>query len=80
MVWTFGLLRKAISRMLGKDDDYPGPADGLVEADGAIGIPRDTRLYEKNLGHLKLQKVHTFLSHAAAKHLLLVWVVVCTLL
>ena len=30
----------------------------------------------KKLGHLKVQKVHTFLSHSAAKELLLVWVVV----
>lgn len=78
LVWSFGLLRKAISRMLGKVDGDTGQTHGLVEADGAIGIPHDTREYETNLGHIKLQKVHTFLSHAAAKHLLLVWVVVCT--
>ena len=50
MSWSFGLLRKAISHMLGKQEDDTGPADGLVEADGAIGIPRDTRVYEKILG------------------------------
>ena len=37
--------------MLGKGKDYTGPADGVVEAEGAIGIPRDTREYEKNIGH-----------------------------
>ena len=78
VTWTFGLLRKAIARMLRGDENYTGPADGNVDADGIIGIPRDTYQYEKNVGHLKVQKVLTFLSHASAKELLLVWVVVCT--
>ena len=77
VTWTFGLLRKSIARMLRKDENYTGPADGIVDTDGAIGIPRDTYEYEKHVGHLKVQKVLTFLSHASAKHLLLVWVVVC---
>ena len=75
ITWTFGLLRKAIGQMLRKKGECAGPAD-VVEADGAIGVPRDTYAYEKKLGHLKVQKVHTFLSHAAAKELLLVWIVV----
>ena len=40
VTWTFGLLRKAIGRLLGKGEDYTGPAD-VVEADGDIGVPRD---------------------------------------
>ena len=72
---TFGVLRKAISRMLWKVEESTGPAD-VVEPDGAIGVARDTYAYEKKLGHLKVQKVHTFLRNAAAKHLLMVWVVV----
>ena len=77
MTWSFGLLRKAISKMLGKKEDADtGPTH--VEAEGAIGIPRDNQEYEQTLGHIKSQKVHTFLSHSAAKHVLLVWVVVCS--
>ena len=60
ITWTFGLLRKAIGQMLRKKGECAGPAD-VVEADGAIGVPRDTYAYEKKLGHLKVQKVHTFL-------------------
>ena len=71
VTWTFGLLRKAISRMLWKDEESTGPAD-VVEADGAIGVPRDTNAYERKVGRRKVQKVHTFLHNAAAKHLLLV--------
>ena len=76
VTWTFGLLRKAIGLLLGKGEYYTGPAD-VVEADGAIGVPRDGYEYHKALGHIKIQKVHRFLSHGCAKHLLLVWLVVC---
>ena len=54
LVWSFGLLCNAISRMLGKIDGELGQTHGIVEADGAIGIPRDTREYESKLGHIKL--------------------------
>ena len=47
ITWTFGLLRKAIGQMLRKKGECAGPAD-VVEADGAIGVPRDTYAYEKN--------------------------------
>jgi len=76
VTWTFGLLRKAIGRKLFQNEEATGPAD-VVEADGAIGVPRDEYQYQQKLGHLKVQKIHTFLGHGSAKHLLLVWVVVC---
>ena len=47
----------------------------MVEADGAIGIPRDTTQY-RELGFIKENKVYTFLCHGHAKNLLLVWLVV----
>ena len=77
VTWTFGLLRKAIGQHLRQNEEYTSPAD-VVEADAAIGVPRDEYEYHKRLGTIKIQKVHTLLSHGHAKHLLLVWLVVCS--
>ena len=84
VTWTFGLLRKALGRRLFKNKEpiglqpigTTGQAD-VVEADGAIGVPRDENQYHNIVKTIQEQKIHRFLSHGAAKYLLLVWLVVC---
>ena len=90
ITWTFGLLRKALGAKLtkkarGNDPGHaaviPGPGHAAVipdqvDTDGAIGIPRDMIEYQRKMGHIKLQKVHTFLCHGFSKYMCLVWVVV----
>ena len=79
MTWTFGLLRKAIGLKLGKKDTGPAAAENIpthVDADSAIGIPRDEFEYTRQMGNIKLNRVHTFLSHGYSKYLTLVWLVV----
>ena len=78
ITWCFGLLRKALGEKLRKEDTT-GQADAeayVVDTDGAIGIPRDTMEYERKMGHIRLQKVHTFFCHGISKYLGLVWLVV----
>ena len=51
-----------------------------VDADSAIGIPRDEIDYQRKLGHVKVNRMHTFLSHGYAKYMLLVWLTVANLI
>ena len=79
MTWTFGLLRKAIGITLGKKDTGPAADDNIpqhVDANEAIGIPRDEIQYHRQMGHIKVNRVHTFLSHGYSKFMTLVWLVV----
>ena len=79
--WTFGLLRKAIGLKLGKKDTGPAAAGRIpeqVDADAAIGIPRDEMDYHRQVGNIKVNRAHTFLAHGYSKYLTLVWLVVVT--
>ena len=64
---------------LGKRDEA-GSADGTFELnpDGAIGVPMDME-YERQVGHIKLNKVFNFFSHGEAKYLFLVWLCIANL-
>ena len=75
MTWTFGLLRKAVGIKLGKKDTGPAAAENIpeqVDADSAIGIPGDEMQYHRQMGHIKVNKVHTLLSYGYAKYMALV--------
>ena len=63
------MLRKAIAARLKKSDgvDDTGRAAVLPppvgDFDEAIGIPRDEYAFYRSMGHAKLAKIYTFLSH-----------------
>ena len=80
MTWTFGLLRKAIGVKLGKDTGSAVDTDipNHIDVDSAIGIPRDEMQYHRQVGSIRVNKVYTFLSHGAAKYMVLVWLVVAS--
>ena len=73
---TSGLLRKALGVRLKKEAAESDCEPDHCDADAAIGIPRDEQAYYKEAGHLRLQKIYTFLSHGHAKYMLLVWLAV----
>ena len=73
IAWAFGLLRKALGVRLRKAEDEESDLEpDHCDADAAIGVPRDDYAYHREMGHLKLQKIHRFLSHGCAKYMLLV--------
>ena len=77
--WFFSVIRKALAAKLRRDDkdgDAGSAAVDLVDADGAIGVPRDPIAHERRMGSIKLNKVYNFMSHGLAKYLLLVFIVV----
>ena len=79
MTWTFGLLRKAMGNKLGKKDTGPAAVENVpehVDAESAIGIPRDEIEHHRKMGHIKQNRAHTFLSHYYSKYMLLVWLAV----
>ena len=79
ITWTFGLLRKAIGKKLGKKDSGPAAAGNILEQvdpESAIGIPKDASEHYKQMGNIKVNRAHTFLSHGYAKYLALVWLAV----
>ena len=79
ITWTFGLLRKAVGMKLGKKDTGPAAVGNIpehVDADAAIGIPRHEIEHYRQMGNIRVNRVHTFLSHGYSKYMTLVWLVV----